>query len=36
MEHPTEDKVVETFGRLAGSSGENPIDLSGPPTLFDV
>lgn len=35
MDHLPEGEVAACFARLSGSSRSTPIDLSGPPTLFD-
>lgn len=35
MDHHPEREVLDCFTKLFSSSRSNPIDLSGPPTLFD-
>jgi site-specific DNA-methyltransferase (cytosine-N4-specific) len=35
MDHLPESEVAACFARLSASSRSNPVDLSGPPTLFD-
>jgi len=36
MDHLPESKVSETFGRVSAWNKGEPVDLSGPPTLFDT
>ena len=36
MEHMPEAKVLDTFQKLTKRSGRLPIDLSAPPSLFDL
>ncbi|MCW5969292.1 MAG: site-specific DNA-methyltransferase [Blastocatellales bacterium] len=35
MDHLPEDAVPESFARVSSDSKSGPVDLSGPPTLFD-
>jgi len=35
MDHLPECEVPARFAQVSGSSGSTPVDLSGPPTLFD-